>query len=292
MMYLQSKIKKMKIRQNALMKRLQESDKAKKTLKEDVGTLRKRVECPVCLEIPRSGPVFVCKNGHFVCQKCKRGGSCPTCREVMGTNKSILAVTVIEIVLHDCKFDECKEQFPLKDIEEHEKVCKHRIVKCPHFDFCGGKASISKLLEHMREAECCRNDAPESVVNKSGSASFSLTDLSELSDADTHWSVITYSYMGAIFALCAYKSDYCWHFNIVMFESPEVCSSFNVEIEVYEKNSSPDSRLSAKLRCKPSSIDEPRDEIEELGLSINDKLMRKLVLRENSFNFTVSFSFF
>ena len=44
------------------------------TLNEDVGTLRKRVECPVCLEIPRSGPVFVCKNGHFVCQKCKRGG--------------------------------------------------------------------------------------------------------------------------------------------------------------------------------------------------------------------------
>ena len=55
-----------------------------------------------------------------------------------------------------------------------------------------------------------------------------------------------------------HKSDNYWYFNIVMFESPEVCSSFNVEIEVYEKNSSPDSRLSAKLRSKPSSIDEPR----------------------------------
>ena len=54
--------------------RWQKSDEATKTLNEDVGTLRKRVECPVCLEIPRSGPVFVCKNGHFVCQKCKRGG--------------------------------------------------------------------------------------------------------------------------------------------------------------------------------------------------------------------------
>ena len=63
--------------------RWQKSDEATKTLNEDVGTLRKRVECPVCLEIPRSGPVFVCKNGHFVCQKCKRGGNCPTCREVM-----------------------------------------------------------------------------------------------------------------------------------------------------------------------------------------------------------------
>ena len=130
----------------------------------------------------------------------------------------------------------------------------------------------------------------EPFVNKSGSASFILTDLSELSDANMHWSVITYFYMGAFFALCAYKSDNYWHFNIVMFESPEVCSSFNVEIEVHEKNSSPDSRLSAKLRCKPSSIDEPRQEIEDLGLSINDNLMRKLALRENSFEFTVSFT--
>ena len=63
----------------------------------------------------------------------------------MGTNKSILAVKVIEIVLHDCKFDECQEQFPLKDIEDHEKVCRHRIVACPYFDICGAKVPLSKL---------------------------------------------------------------------------------------------------------------------------------------------------
>ena len=28
--------------------------------------LKENVECPVCMEIPRAGPMFVCPNGHFV----------------------------------------------------------------------------------------------------------------------------------------------------------------------------------------------------------------------------------
>ena len=52
--------------------------------------------CPVCLTVPRSGPVRQCNRGHIVCQDChdkldeeevaddavaqKR---CPTCRELM-----------------------------------------------------------------------------------------------------------------------------------------------------------------------------------------------------------------
>ena len=62
--------------------------------------LKKSVECPVCLEVPRKGPVFTCPNGHLVCQKCKRE-FCPTCREAMGDNKSLMAVDVIEKVLYD-----------------------------------------------------------------------------------------------------------------------------------------------------------------------------------------------
>ena len=28
--------------------------------------MKEKVECPVCMDIPRSGPVPVCPNGHFV----------------------------------------------------------------------------------------------------------------------------------------------------------------------------------------------------------------------------------
>ena len=33
--------------------------------------LAEMVECPVCMEIPRSSPITACKNGHLVCKKCR-----------------------------------------------------------------------------------------------------------------------------------------------------------------------------------------------------------------------------
>ena len=32
--------------------------------------LRKLIECPVCLALPRKGPVPCCANGHLVCSPC------------------------------------------------------------------------------------------------------------------------------------------------------------------------------------------------------------------------------
>ena len=115
-----------------------EIENGKKGMKEVVtrynnllGKIKENLECPVCLEIPRSGPVFVCPNGHFVCKKCKTG-SCPTCRGEMGNGKSLLAITVIENIDHKCKFVECEELFPLDKLDAHKKIGQHRIVKCLH----------------------------------------------------------------------------------------------------------------------------------------------------------------
>merc|ERR1719234_1484269 len=62
--------------------------------------LRKLVECPVCLTLPRIGPVPCCANEHLVCSPCLeklRGEDmmdCPTCREPFGEGKSLLAFAV------------------------------------------------------------------------------------------------------------------------------------------------------------------------------------------------------
>ena len=37
-----------------------------------VEKLSDKLECPVCLEVPRAGPVPVCPNGHFVCKSARR----------------------------------------------------------------------------------------------------------------------------------------------------------------------------------------------------------------------------
>ena len=83
--------------------------------------LKDKKECPVCLEIPRTGPVHVCPNGHFVCKTCK-SASCPTCRAPMGTGKSLLAVTVIENIDDKCQFVDCEEVLVLTNLRNMKRV--------------------------------------------------------------------------------------------------------------------------------------------------------------------------
>ena len=67
-----------------------------------VAELQGAVECPVCLVVPREGPVPCCPSGHIICSPClerlrREGrGGCPTCRVPMGEGKSLLAKVVIE----------------------------------------------------------------------------------------------------------------------------------------------------------------------------------------------------
>jgi len=262
---------------------------------EKIDYLKKSVECPICFEVPRKGPVFTYPNGHLVCQSCKTD-SCPTCREAMGNNKSLLAVAVIENILHDCKFNECKETFSLNEIEEHEKLCKHRFVSCPYYLKCGQSVPLLNLFSHL-DTGCCFNKTPK-AVNGYGSSTASLYSMSPTNSQTLEeklqaplllWSVRTYCFEGHSFALTVSKSGSYWQFVIVMFESTEVCSEYNIEMQVYESNSSPDKRLSAKACCHPCSIDQA--EKEGLGLIVHNKFMKEMMLKEDGFRFTVTFSF-
>ena len=46
-----------------------------------IAELRKSLECPVCMETPRTGPLYQCQNGHIICSVCiKNIQECPQCR--------------------------------------------------------------------------------------------------------------------------------------------------------------------------------------------------------------------
>jgi len=304
--FLQGKIRKMKIEQNAVLKELRETIKNSNTIEEElklekgkveeelklekgkVDNLKKMVECPICLEVPRKGPIFMCPNGHFLCKKCRRE-NCPTCRAVMGDNKSILAVAVIENILHDCKFVGCEQKYPLDKIEVHERTCKHRIVSCPNYIRCSEKVPLPKLLNHLLETNCSSTKT-RIVVESSIEFRISLGDISSIAEPGV-WDLETYSYQDCNFAICAEISDDHFYFYVVMFESPKVCSRFDMEIEVYAKNASPTKRHSAKVCCNPCSIDQSMSELKELGLTVHHKAMEKMALKEGSTDFTMSVTF-
>ena len=111
-------------------------------LKTLVGEMRSMVECPVCLHLPRRGPIPACSNGHIICLTCKEkilerarnAGSeptCPTCKGALGNHTSLLAARLLEGVAHECKFTGCGQEMTLEDLDQHEKLCQYQLVSCP-----------------------------------------------------------------------------------------------------------------------------------------------------------------
>ncbi len=53
----------------------------KKSRREMTEKLIDLMECPVCMDFPRSAPIFSCRNGHLICAKCQpKVVCCPICR--------------------------------------------------------------------------------------------------------------------------------------------------------------------------------------------------------------------
>ena len=110
-----------------------------------VGKLRDRVECPVCMEVPKTAPIYVCSNGHVVCVSCVRN-TCPVCRTRMVRKNNILALTVVKNIQHQCK--DCYQDFDFESLIQHQKECEHRLVKCPDI-YCDIMISLSSVKDHV-----------------------------------------------------------------------------------------------------------------------------------------------
>jgi len=118
-----------------------------------VQLLRDKVECPVCLDVPRTFPIPVCPNGHVVCTKCVKK-ECPTCRVKMWYGKSTLAVAIIENIDHECEHEGCQDRFQFWELESHGKTCDYRLVGCPGLK-CDKKIALSSLPAHMESCSTC-----------------------------------------------------------------------------------------------------------------------------------------
>merc|ERR1712059_23749 len=158
--------------------------------------LRDKVECPVCLYVPKKAPIPVCPNGHVVCSKCVRG-ECPTCRVKMGQGKSTLAVTVIENIDHECENEGCQEKFQLGELANHGKCCFYRPVKCP---YCDVQISLASLPTHMESSSTCWGSKIEShEMPREIDYETTMTDM--ILDEDETWDPECMRYDGRIFVV-------------------------------------------------------------------------------------------
>ena len=151
-------------RQNSDVADLKNARAGRNNAKISKTSLIESLECPVCHDVPRAGfgagPIYGCKNGHIVCQRCiKQITQCPTCREKEIQSRNIFAERYIETELKDysynCKFTSCKVKLPMTGgkIIKHEKFCPQREVPCPKL-VCKWKGPFSNLQIHLEDKKC------------------------------------------------------------------------------------------------------------------------------------------
>jgi len=274
-----------------LKNRIDELEKQHRDLKLShqsmIDKLKDKIECPVCMEIPRKGPVPVCPNGHFVCPKCKNE-SCPTCRSIMGSNKSILAGTIIDNIEHKCMFEDCDQSFLLADLGKHEEACPHRIVNCPHTS-CNVKVSLSKLRSHVLDKRSCRDKNVKVKLNNNKRCnSYRVTG--NMWRPNITWGLKTFTCEDMDFVFYAYKSEGCFYFLIVMLGTEVECSEYTVELEVQENTESAvdGPKISYKFCGNPTSIDVEKKKLD--SIRINETSMKRLLDKSDSASFSVSYS--
>eukprot|EP00092_Neocalanus_flemingeri_P002563 GFUD01002745.1.p1 GENE.GFUD01002745.1~~GFUD01002745.1.p1 ORF type:complete len:366 (+),score=80.48 GFUD01002745.1:43-1098(+) len=268
-----------------------DNDKEKKKFKDFIEEMKDKIECPVCLEVPRSGPIPVCPNGHVVCNKCKTD-SCPTCRVAMGNGKSLLASIVIENIDHKCKFDDCEDLFAVDKLDDHAKICAHRTVKCPHHN-CSEKVSLSKLLDHLGKNKCSFDDAPKLIEKYPPVGTRSYTFKDQLKVDDITWRMNIFTYEDVNFAILPEKFDGFYYVSFVMFSSEVECSKYKIEMTLHERGStSQDAEVSFKYCGKPCSIDGEKSDYKYYGVAVNTKGMEGILKTRinNLFGFKVTFS--
>ena len=133
------------------------------------------LECPVCLLIPREGPVGACPVGHIVCKNCHENvETCPTCRRQMlkdGTNT--IVNKMIEEVPHPCKYRHfgCETKQRLNELVDHESKCPERTIECPYLR-CNDEVQIKKYNEHAKTNNCNRH--PFNVIANCSRTAFGL----------------------------------------------------------------------------------------------------------------------
>ena len=230
--------------------------------------LKEKVECTICLEIPRKGPVPVCSNGHFICSQCldkrKEDGhrDCATCRVPMGNIKSLLATVVIENVDHKCDLEGCEEVVHFKEYKKHQGMCTHRKVQCPG-RFCHKLLSFKEAAAHTKSCPQIVSKTKEVLTLNIQSNNRGKTDLYGCSTFSINYNMM-------LFFFKIRKFNHIYSLEIVMLGSQEECEQYSVEISILDSKANP--VILSRFPPRPLSL-------EQLGsdcLTVTEKALARV----------------
>ena len=258
-------------------KKLETLETNNKKMKVLMAALQEKVECPVCLVVPREGPVPCCPSGHITCSPCldrlRAEGKleCPTCREPMGEGRSALAKVVIEHMDHECSFRGCGELVALKDYAAHQATCRHRLAACPAVGAPWGSSKMEAFCDVLDHARACRGICSGDNLedgNVFGMDRFAVQEL------DNFWKIrMLEADSGNIFFLKVQKVNNMFSLEVVMLGTQEECEAYTMEVSVIH----PDTKMVAiKASFKPRPIVATND-TDDFCLTFKQKSLAKMM---------------
>ena len=257
--------------------------------------LEERVRCPVCLEVPTSGPFYSCTKGHLVCTSCYQGptSNCPLCRTRMFKTFSLLATTVIENIEHRCKFEAegCKEKMLVGKVEEHRLSCNFRPVSCPSIG-CKVRLPLTQLVDHIT-GTCNHSYAKiQGKVHDLALPSCTKTFTFSFDPKPPVICTYTFKWRSQFFFLIEME-DGPMHrkFYVQMLGSEEECKKYRVGISMEDAKG-----LNHMKFCdNPLSIEMSEENLKYGGMQISNKMKERLfstsVVDPQMHQFTVTLLF-
>ena len=116
---------------------------------------KEELECPICLGIPDSLPIYQCQEGHVICNSChSKINTCPVCRVSLNFKIRALGMEkILRKIVQKCKHIGCNK-FSV-DIDEHEANCEFApslAIKCPKCqEVVFTKDALQHLDKHQKE---------------------------------------------------------------------------------------------------------------------------------------------
>lgn len=239
------------------------------------------LECPVCISVPRSGPIIECPNGHLICGTCAEGipeRKCPICRVIFSVDKrSRLA----ENIIGKCDFEVpcihagrgCEHVERKSMIEEHEAGCGSRPVKCLDED-CDETMNFDQFLSHseLKHAYSQTETTGDTITN-----SFLLEDTLDVLTTYTHWKTNTsFVLHGKSFITILWKKDNTFHAMLYILASKEVAEKYRVNISISGKDYNVN--YTTNVVSIDTLISEAKDN-EENSLSLTNLMAKKCISR-------------
>jgi len=239
---------------------------------------RERLECPVCLVVPRIGPVPSCPSGHLTCSPCLlkmrkegKGDNCPSCRAPMGDGQSLLAKVLIENMDHVCSLKGCKEKVPFEEYEKHQEKCRHRLVICPGSNLtCHARVAFSEVEEHVLTC-------PDLIEHNAGGGKLVTFTYEHQEDllvrTNMVWSTLCFEAESKTFFVRMDKTDGIFSIEVAMKGSKDECEQYMAEVAVLNMNSD-DALPIFKSQYHPRPIG--KDNLKEFTLSFSQTAISKV----------------